>query len=112
MEAHPDQGAVTGAVGQAHRRRSPKAGGEPEMIPADFTNAQWRKSTRSGEAGACVEVAFAPAAWRKSTRSGDTTNCVEVAHADQAVGVRDSKHPTGPVLIFPAAPWTTFLRAH
>ena len=82
------------------------------MINADFTNVHWRKSTRSGNTTACVEVAFAPATWRKSTRSGEATNCVEVAHTDQVVGVRDSKHPTGPVLIFPAAPWTTFLRAH
>jgi hypothetical protein len=58
------------------------------MITADFTKARWRKSTRSGEAG----------------------NCVEVAHTDQVVGVRDSKHPTGPILIFPTTPWTTFLR--
>src|SRR5207237_1236968 len=109
MEAHPGQGAVAGAVGQTDRRRSPKAGGEPEMITADFANAQWRKSTRSTNAGNCVEVAFAPATWRKSTHSGDTTNCVEVAHTDQVVGVRDSKHPTGPILIFPATPWHTFL---
>jgi hypothetical protein len=49
--------------------------------------------------------------WRKSSRSSDTGNCVEVARTTQAMGVRDSKNTSGPILIFPAAPWTTFLRA-
>lgn len=81
------------------------------MIIADFTGARWRKSSRSSDVGNCVEVAFAPTAWRKSSRSGDATNCVEVAITEPAVGVRDSKHPAGPILIFPAAPWATFLGA-
>lgn len=55
---------------------------------------------------------FSSAHWRKSIRSGDTGSCVEVAHTDRAVGVRDSKHPTGPILTFPATPWITFLRTH
>lgn len=55
---------------------------------------------------------FAVAQWCKSSRSSDATNCVEVAHTPRAIGVRDSKHPAGPILIFPAAPWQTFLRAN
>ncbi|REF00479.1 DUF397 domain-containing protein [Thermomonospora umbrina] len=37
--------------------------------------------------------------WRKSTRSDTiTANCVEVAGAADAIGIRDSKKPTGPNL--------------
>ena len=47
--------------------------------------------------------------WRKSRRSGGGDNCVEVAFAaDGAVGMRDSKNPTGPVLTFTAAEWEAF----
>ena len=31
--------------------------------------------------------------------------------SDHAVGVRDSKNPTGPVLVLPAAGWRSFLAA-
>jgi hypothetical protein len=46
---------------------------------ADLSNARWRKSHRSGAQGNCVEVA---------------------ALGAELVGVRDSKAPDGPVLIF------------
>ncbi|NIL59604.1 DUF397 domain-containing protein [Salinispora arenicola] len=50
--------------------------------------------------------------WRKSTRSNGSGDCVEVA-ADLAgkVGLRDSKDPSGPILTFSPAAWTTFVRA-
>ncbi|HEV8562844.1 MAG TPA: DUF397 domain-containing protein [Actinophytocola sp.] len=54
---------------------------------------------------------LAGARWRKSSHSGDTGSCVEVALVSHAVGVRDSKHAVGPVLVFPVARWTTFLRS-
>jgi hypothetical protein len=53
-------------------------------------------------------MAFASAAWRKSSRSGDQGACVEFALAADAVGVRDSKDPGGPILLFPAGAWTAF----
>jgi len=48
--------------------------------------------------------------WRKSTKSGPyTDNCVEVAFVDEAIAVRDSKNPTGPVLLFTTAEWDAFV---
>lgn len=67
----------------------------------------WRKSSYSASNGACVEVG-----WRKSSHSGGNGNCVEVRWPAEGVAVRDSKHPTGPTLSFPVAPWFAFLRTH
>jgi hypothetical protein len=39
----------------------------------------------------------AQSTWRKSTRSGAQSNCVELRHGLDAV--RDSKNPSGPVLV-------------
>jgi len=57
---------------------------------ADLTGARWHKSTRSGSNG------------------GD---CVEVAdNLPDVIGVRDSKDPDGPALIFGRDTWTEFIR--
>ncbi|WP_229686178.1 DUF397 domain-containing protein [Longimycelium tulufanense] len=58
---------------------------------------------------------MASADWRKSSRSGTSnggggSQCVEVASAHTVVGVRDSKNPTGPALIFESATWSAFVR--
>ncbi|MFI6782888.1 DUF397 domain-containing protein [Micromonospora sp. NPDC050276] len=51
------------------------------------------------------------AVWRTSTRSGNS-ECVEVAdNLPRVVGVRDSKDPTGPVLVFAPAAWRAFVAA-
>lgn len=56
----------------------------------DLNSAQWRKSTRSGASGG---------------------NCVEVAdNLSGVVGVRDSKDPTGPVLVFGPVAWRAFVQ--
>lgn len=51
------------------------------------------------------------ARWVKSSRSGPTGgNCVEVAFlAEGAVAVRNSRHPSGPALVFTAAEWDAFV---
>ena len=48
-------------------------------------------------------------AWRKSSYSGDNGGaCVEVGTTGPAVAVRDSNHPDGPQLAFPAGTWKSF----
>ncbi|UFS96993.1 DUF397 domain-containing protein [Nocardia huaxiensis] len=51
------------------------------------------------------------AEWFKSSRSGGGQECVEVAFLADAVGVRDSKDPTGPALVFAPQVWDTFTQA-
>ncbi|WP_216896286.1 DUF397 domain-containing protein [Nocardia alni] len=47
--------------------------------------------------------------WFKSSRSKEATACVEIAHIGAGmVGVRDSKNPTGPALVFTPDEWDTF----
>ncbi|MEV0092356.1 DUF397 domain-containing protein [Streptomyces sp. NPDC050738] len=49
--------------------------------------------------------------WRKSTYSGgEGNNCVEIGNGhSHVVPVRDSKNPTGPKLVLPAAAWSAFI---
>jgi hypothetical protein len=54
----------------------------------------------------------APAAWawRRTSFCGPEANaCVDVAFGPAAVAVRDSKDPSGPVLLFTTAEWAGFL---
>ncbi|MFF8321502.1 DUF397 domain-containing protein [Streptomyces bobili] len=61
------------------------------MRSIDLTAASWRKSSYSNQdGGACLEVSDDLAA---------------------VVPVRDSKIPGGPVLVFPADRWTSFVSA-
>jgi hypothetical protein len=54
-------------------------------------------------------MSLSPAVWRKSTFSNNTGACIEVANLDGGGrAVRDSKNPTGPVLMFTAAEWAAF----
>ncbi|MQY20114.1 DUF397 domain-containing protein [Nocardia macrotermitis] len=54
---------------------------------ADLSGAQWFKSSKSPSKDACVEVAWL---------------------SEGHVGIRDSKNPTGPALIFTPSEWDTF----
>ena len=55
--------------------------------------------------------------WRKSTRSNSSGNCVQFAQLDgraggaALVGVRDSKNPDGPALVFGAGEVAGFVGA-
>ncbi|WP_330179479.1 DUF397 domain-containing protein [Nocardia sp. NBC_01503] len=51
------------------------------------------------------------ARWFKSSYSSGGQECVEVAFLDSAVGVRDSKRPGGPVLVFEEREWGAFAAA-
>jgi len=84
----------------------------------DLSNATWCRSSYSNtDGGECVEVShdlLTTAPWRKSSYSNtDGGACLEVADALPAplVPVRDSKNPTGPALILPAAAWRAFVTA-
>ncbi|MEV0462541.1 DUF397 domain-containing protein [Nocardia tengchongensis] len=56
-------------------------------MSVELSGARWFKSSRSGAGKECVEVAFLPAG---------------------RVGVRDSKNPLGPALVFGAQEWESF----
>ncbi|SCD80972.1 DUF397 domain-containing protein [Streptomyces sp. PpalLS-921] len=55
----------------------------------------------------------AGAGWRKSSYSGNEGgSCLEVLDGHPtAVPVRDSKVPSGPTLLVPAASWASFVSA-
>ncbi|MCG8915466.1 DUF397 domain-containing protein [Actinokineospora sp. PR83] len=61
---------------------------------------------RPAEAGQLLQ---SHVAWRKNNFNNGQSNCVEVAFPGLSVATRDSKHPTGPILSFPAPTWHAFL---
>jgi hypothetical protein len=57
-------------------------------------------------------IDFSSVSWRKSSRSNNQGECVEAADGlGGVVGVRDSKDPTGPVLVVAPASWSAFVAA-
>ncbi len=57
-----------------------------------------------------VSVDLSGANWFKSSRSQGGKECVEVAFLDEGmVGVRDSKNPSGPALVFTPNEWNAFI---
>ncbi|MBF6318118.1 DUF397 domain-containing protein [Nocardia cyriacigeorgica] len=56
-----------------------------------------------------MSAELSDARWFKSSRSAPSKDCVEVAFFGRAgVGVRDSKNPTGPALVFTPEVWDGF----
>lgn len=56
-----------------------------------------------------VDVELSGAKWFKSSRSQAGKECVEVAFlTGGGVGVRDSKNPAGPALVFTPCAWDAF----
>lgn len=56
-----------------------------------------------------MSIDLSGALWFKSTYSAGGNDCVEVAHVDGGmVGVRDSKNPAGPALVFTPGEWQAF----
>ncbi|MFI5536666.1 DUF397 domain-containing protein [Nocardia sp. NPDC051900] len=56
-----------------------------------------------------MTVDLSGARWFKSSRSSGGKECVEVVFLDGGhVGVRDSKNPTGPALVFAPGEWDAF----
>ncbi|MFC9997949.1 DUF397 domain-containing protein [Nocardia sp. NPDC127526] len=56
-----------------------------------------------------MTVDLSGARWFKSSYSESSGTCVEVAFLDEGmVGVRDSKNPTGPALVFTPGEWSAF----
>ena len=54
-------------------------------------------------------IDLARALWRKSSRSSANGQCVEMTGTRDWIALRDSKHPTGPALIFTPAEWDAFI---
>ena len=72
-----------------------------------MTVTGWRKSSFSGFNGSCIMVG----SWRKSSHSHANGHCVEAGCGPSGVGVRDSKDPASPVLVFRGEDWSAFLSA-
>jgi predicted secreted Zn-dependent protease len=52
---------------------------------------------------------FTSVRWQKSSASAANGDCVEVGPAPDLVLIRNSKHPSGPVLSFSYAEWAAFV---
>jgi len=69
----------------ARSERAPTNGGSPMTV--DLSRATWRRSSHCDNSGSCVEVAFLP----------------------DAVAMRSSNGPDGPILIYSDEEWKTFI---
>jgi hypothetical protein len=56
-----------------------------------------------------IEPRLTGANWRRASRSATNGQCIEVAQGGGIFGVRDSKDPTGDVLVLAPTTWALFL---
>lgn len=55
--------------------------------------------------------AMSPAHWRKSSHSpNEGGQCVEAGATSEQVAIRDSKQPTGPVMLVSSSEWLALLQ--
>jgi hypothetical protein len=57
-----------------------------------------------------ADIPLSRAVWRTSSYSGGNGSCVEVADLGTHVAVRDSKHRSGPKLVFSHEAWRAFIQ--
>lgn len=68
--------------------------------------------TDHGHSGDIPDSQLSHATWRRSRHSGKQGNCVELARLSRgSTALRDSKHPHGPALLYPADRMDAFLVA-
>lgn len=56
-----------------------------------------------------VGAAFSGLDWRRSQLSVNNGQCLELARAEGMIAIRDSKDPSGPVLMYTPAEFHAFL---
>ncbi|NQE67571.1 hypothetical protein NG2371_02024 [Nocardia gamkensis] len=74
-------------LGEVESRDLLRRGKELRAVNGDLSEANWFKSSRSASGSQCVEVAWL---------------------GGGMIGVRDSKNPTGPALVFAPRVWDAF----
>lgn len=85
------------------------------MVLASAAAVSVSLRTRVGESGcpdgggSVGDSEFAGVAWRKSKASDASGDCVEVASTGELVLMRNSQHPSGPILTFSLREWAAFL---
>lgn len=81
---------------------------EAALRPDDSLDFLATVAEETRRMGTMDKLAFGE--WRKSTRSGGADNCAEAAISDDRyVGLRDSKDPKGPNLVFSQHVWAEFV---
>jgi len=75
-----------------------------------LTNQTPSRGSRREDAAGGDSRTSPPRNWRRTSFCGIENACVDVAFAPTVVAMRDSKDPTGPVLLFTTTEWSAFLR--